>query len=316
MFNQETFSLILKTWRRFLSLCLIVVIGSGFLMGLMSTPQIMRESVDSFNDQYHLQDLQIYSQYGFDYSDYLEIRKTENVENAFISKMNDFDCRRSNGTEITARVNEIDRSVNQIQLINGRLPKQENECVILVNSIAETTYKLGEHLVFYADDGIENYLKYSDYLIVGMVKSPDYISKVLGTSNLKHQDLDLIVYLPNSNFISEYYTTVFITLKDSRKLLSYTKDYERFVEKNSDPLKDTAFLRQDILKNKIIEEAEKKLEEEEQKFIAQKEEGQQKLDDAASKLNDANILIVNYEAEIDILQSLIRRLKATAVSVE
>ena len=65
MFQIDTFRLIKKTLKRFLSLTLIVLIGVAFMMGLMSNPFIMRKSVDSFDDKYHLHDLQLYSAYGF-----------------------------------------------------------------------------------------------------------------------------------------------------------------------------------------------------------------------------------------------------------
>ena len=72
MFRLETFRLIRKTIRRFLSLTVIVFIGAGFMMGLLSAPTVMRESVDRYYDEYNLQDLMIYSPYGFCKEDYLK----------------------------------------------------------------------------------------------------------------------------------------------------------------------------------------------------------------------------------------------------
>ena len=79
MFNLDTLRLIKKTFKRFLSLTLIVLIGTGFMMGLLSTPIIMKDSVDVFNDENNLQDIQIYSQYGFCYRDVLALMENEDV---------------------------------------------------------------------------------------------------------------------------------------------------------------------------------------------------------------------------------------------
>ena len=65
MFNKDTFRLIRKTSNRFLSLFMIVLVASAFMMGLFTNALILRESVDRYNDEYGLQDLQIYSSYGF-----------------------------------------------------------------------------------------------------------------------------------------------------------------------------------------------------------------------------------------------------------
>ena len=80
MFRKDTFRMIKKTYKRFVSLVLIVLIGSGFMMGLMSTSTIMRKSMDAYNDEYNLQDIQIYSNYGFCLKDIETIKETEGVK--------------------------------------------------------------------------------------------------------------------------------------------------------------------------------------------------------------------------------------------
>ena len=59
MFDLETLRLIKKTFRRFLALTLIVLIGSGFMMGLSSSSDVLRKSVDDYYDQTLMQDLQV-----------------------------------------------------------------------------------------------------------------------------------------------------------------------------------------------------------------------------------------------------------------
>ena len=59
---------------------MMVLIGVAFMMGLFSTKSIMKESVDAFNDEYSLQDVQLYSSYGFDDDDVKEIKKQPVVD--------------------------------------------------------------------------------------------------------------------------------------------------------------------------------------------------------------------------------------------
>lgn len=312
MFQIDTFRLIRKTIKRFLSLTLIVFIGVAFMMGLMSNPYIMRSSVDSFDDAYHLQDLQIYSNYGFCTADCQALRQSDSVERLFPSRTVDVYCTRTDGSELVARVTEAMRSVNQTVLIEGKMPEKADECVLLVNSITDTDYRLGEELSVSLDDDIHEYLKNDHYRIVGFVKSPEYICNVFGTSNLKNQELDLVLYVPNTNFVFKYYTTIYMTLKGSSDYLSYTDEYKKYIDDKSTDIADIAFVQQNYLKDQIKEEAEEELKEATEEFEKRKAEGQAQLDAAAQKLNDANILIVNYEAELEMLNTLIGRLKATA----
>ena len=85
MFDLETLRLIKKTFRRFLALTLIVLIGSGFMMGLSSSSDVLRKSVDDYYDQTLMQDLQVYSSYGFCREDYDFISKIEGVKDVFAS---------------------------------------------------------------------------------------------------------------------------------------------------------------------------------------------------------------------------------------
>ena len=175
MFQIDTFRLIRKTLKRFLSLTLIVLIGVAFMMGLMSNPYIMRRSVDRFDDKYHLQDLQLYSAYGFCTEDLVALRESDTIDRLFASKTVDVYCTRQDGNELVARVTELGRSVNQIELSAGRMPQKADECVLLINSIGSNDYSLGEEFTLWLDDDIHEYLKNDHYTVVGFVKSPEYI---------------------------------------------------------------------------------------------------------------------------------------------
>lgn len=313
MFKVDTFRLIKRTIRRFLSLVLIVLIGVAFMMGLMSNPTIMRKSVDKYNDENNLHDIQLYSPYGFCYEDVDALLENKDIEKVFASRTIDTYCYRKDGTKIVARISEAYRNLDKIVLSEGRLPTDEYECVILNNMNSESSYEIGDYLTLTLDedDEIENYLKRENFKIVGFVNSPEYISKVLGTSNLKNQELDLLIYVPNSNLISDYYTTIYLTLKDSKNLLSYTDEYSDFISENKITVENTAIEQQDYLKTKIVNELQEEIDEGKAELEEQRAEGQKELDDAKKQLEEANIQIVMYESTMDLLDSAIKRASAS-----
>ena len=310
MFRIDTFRLIKKTIKRFLSLVLIVLIGVGFMMGLLSTPTIMRESVDKYDDEYVLHDIQLYSQYGFCYEDIRALKEDEGVDKIFASKMVDVNCILMDGSEVVARITELDRSVDQIKLDGGRLPENANECVVLCNH--QDSYPIGQHLRLYLnDEDVGDYLKYNDYLIVGYVYSPEYATTLFGTSNLDNKDLDIVVYVPNGNFKAEYYTTIYLTLNGSKQLISYTDEYNDFIDNNRYIVEDIAANQQSYLKNKIYDEYKAELDEKKATFEEEKAKGQEELDKAKQELEDANIQIVSYENSLELLEQVINKAKAS-----
>ncbi|MBQ2582868.1 MAG: ABC transporter permease, partial [Erysipelotrichaceae bacterium] len=310
MFRLDTFRLIKRTIRRFLALILIVMIGSGFMMGLMSDPFIMRKSVDAINDDLRLQDLQIYSQYGFCFDDYIALKRNPDVEEIFASKMLDLECSDRNGNTFVTRINELYRNVNQVVLTEGRMPEKDYECVVLDNVVPSLSFRIGEWIRF-SGENIDDQLKHRSFLIVGKVSSPEYISKVLGTSNLHNQDLEAIVYVPNRTFLSEYYTTIFLTVNGSSDLLSYTDSYMDYVKDHSEELNNTVFEQQNVLKNRIKDQMSIRLDEARKAFEEEKQKGQEELNKAETQLNEANIQIIALETELNSLQMVINRLKAT-----
>ena len=60
------------------------------MMGLLSSPQVLRESVDSYYDEKNVQDLAVYSPYGFCNEDYNKLSQAEGIASVFASK--DIDC--------------------------------------------------------------------------------------------------------------------------------------------------------------------------------------------------------------------------------
>ena len=65
MFFKDLFRLIRTSFNRFIFLLFIVLIGTGFLMGLSATSPIMQKSVNDFYNNSNFMDLKIYSNFGF-----------------------------------------------------------------------------------------------------------------------------------------------------------------------------------------------------------------------------------------------------------
>lgn len=312
MFKIDTFRLIKKTFKRFFSLIMIVFIGTAFMMGLMSTETIMKKSVDIYAKDYKLQDLQLYSPFGFCDEDINEIKKLESVENVFASKFVDAYGLIGNDVEPSIiHLRELNSDVNKYELVSGRLPRTNNEIVISNNSVVADNIPLGTHVSLYLNQGdeISDFLKTSGFKIVGKVKTPEFMAKFSGVSTLNNQDINIVAFGNNDIFNSEYYTSVYLTLKDTGKYTSFTNQYNDFINDKKDDVEILASEQQNYLKDKLVDEYKEKIQDGEKELAEKKQEGEKELEDAKRKLDDANIMIVTYESELEILESTIKKME-------
>lgn len=308
MFEKDTYRLIGKTFKRFFSLVMIVLIGSSFMMGLLSTRQIMERSVDRYNDALRLQDVQIYSSYGFDGNDISAIRKQEWTEHIFASRMRDVFCRDIEGEVSVARLEETDRAVNMFELIEGRMPQEESEVLILNNTLYSNSFGIGSTLELYLEDSdIHDIFSQDTVTVVGVVRSPAYMAKTMGTSLLNNLELQVILYALPSAFRSEYYTTVYITVPGAEELNAYRSGYSDLMDQIKTDI-DVFSRKQSVqLKDRLVGEYTEEIERNEAELEKRRAEAQLELDEAKAKLDEANIQLIAGQSQLDSLKLVLNQ---------
>ena len=317
MFHIDTLRLIRKSFNRFFSLVMIVMIGVAFMMGLLSSRVIMEDSVDRYNDRYHLQDIQIFSSYGFDENDVEAIRSQEYVSRCFASKMIDVLSQGEDGTVFVTRVEETRREINLFDLLEGRLPENSSEVVVLNNNMGGGGYQIGDKLTLYLDDDdITKYLKKSEVEVVGLAASPAYMSKALGTSTYKNKELELVLYTIPSSFLREYYTTVYITFNDSEALNGFSEEYKDYIQEQNADLRVFTIKQEKELKQKLVDQYTEEIEKNEAKLEEKRQEGQDQLDAAKQQLEDANIQIIANQAQLDSLNLVLAKSRSRLNSLQ
>ncbi len=317
MFHIDTLRLIRKSLNRFFSLVMIVMIGAAFMMGLLSSRVIMEDSVDRYNDKNHLQDIQIFSSYGFDENDIEAIRSLDFVERCFPSKMIDVFSQGEDGSVFVTRVEETRRDIDQFELLSGRLPDNSSEVVVLNNNMGGGGYQIGDKLTLYLDDDdVTKYLKKKEVEVVGVAESPTYMAKSLGTSTLKNMELQLVLYTIPSSFLREYYTTVYVTFNGTEQYNGFGAEYEDVIEEYKADLKVFSAKQEKELKQKLVDEYTEEIEKNEALLEEKRADGQAQLDDAKQQLEDANIQIIANQAQLDSLNLVLGRGKSRLNSLQ
>lgn len=278
---------------RFLSILCIVAIGVAFFAGIKASAPDMKNSADTYFDKYNVQDIQIYSTLGLTKKDVNAIKKIKGVKSVqptfAIDTLSQIDS-----TQMVIKVlsYEIDQKMNKIRVVEGRMPKRENECLVEASSATNKlygTFHIGDTIKLKSgtDEALSKALKNTKYKIVGTCYNPNYLSYEKGSSNIGSGTVNSFIYIQNSNVIKDYYTEVDVCVKGAKELDCYSDEYFDVVNPVLKKIKKIA--NKQI--NARIQSYQSDLDE-------KKREAKNKFTDVENTLNDAQNKINSGLAEI------------------
>lgn len=242
---------------RFLSILFIVALGSGFMAGLAATSPDMYATADRYMDEYNWYDLDIKSTLGFSNDDLLAIRDENGIAYAQGARVVDTVLKASDDEAYTSRVFGIlDKNgntvINRARLKEGRMPENDDECVIqpVSGRYFAGNLKIGDELSVSADGARSDRLK-----IVGFVESPMCISLISEPSSVGTGKITLDIYVHTDFFEYDYFTDVFVMLEGAKALDTFGDEYSCLSSDHTEALKQLAggrlAIRETELKNGI-----------------------------------------------------------------
>ena len=254
---KNIFRGIRSSLNRFLSILFIVALGSGFMAGLAATSPDMYATADRYMDEYNWYDLDIKSTLGFSNDDLLAIRDENGIVYAQGARVVDTVLKASDDETYTSRVFGIlDKNgntvINRAGLKEGRMPENDDECVIqpVSGRYFAGNLKIGDELSVSADGARSDRLK-----IVGFVESPMCISLISEPSSVGTGKITLDIYVHTDFFEYDYFTDVFVMLEGAKALDTFGDEYSCLSSDHTEALKRLAdgrlAIRETELKNGI-----------------------------------------------------------------
>ena len=254
---KNIFRGIRSSLNRFLSILFIVALGSGFMAGLAATSPDMYATADRYMDEYNWYDLDIKSTLGFSNDDLLAIRDENGIVYAQGARVVDTVLKASDDETYTSRVFGIlDKNgntvINRARLKEGRMPENDDECVIqpVSGRYFAGNLKIGDELSVSADGARSDRLK-----IVGFVESPMCISLISEPSSVGTGKITLDIYVHTDFFEYDYFTDVFVMLEGAKALDTFGDEYSCLSSDHTEALKRLAdgrlAIRETELKNGI-----------------------------------------------------------------
>ena len=291
---KNAFAEMKKTKSRFLSIFGIIAIGTGFFAGLLQSAPAMKVSSDHYYDRTALSDIRLVSTYGFDDNDIDALKKGLPDVDIYPGYFTDAYVNTDSGEKKVARVYSLDKTgennpYSSLQIVDGRLPEKENECVIDSSKLL-THYKVGDKLTLCGDEDtdIDGTLSVKEFTIVGKFASPMYISDTeRGNTTIGSGSVYMICYIPESCFKTEVYTQVMISSDELKQYSSYSDEYEDARDTLEKKIQKIADVREEERFDEIAGDAKKELDDGQKELDKKKSEAYTEIEKNETKLNDA-----------------------------
>lgn len=229
---------------------MIIFLGATVFSGLRNTPYTMAASADAYLNSHNYADLTYIATLGFSDEDVTKVRKLKGVKK--VVPCYQFDALFAHkdgksGVTVYSQEKYEKSMLDRPELLKGRYPKKENECIIDVN-LGKYNYKMGHTIELSNDNGTKT------YKIVGIVNDPRYISNVdRGTNTLGDgtnsgfvevlnegaRELGLnkkVAELRNNDHL---YTSLLVDVEGTEKYNMFTSDYDNLIETVNTRVKST-----------------------------------------------------------------------------
>ncbi len=311
---RKNFFMEIKTsFGRFLSIFFIVAIGVAFFSGIRATEPDMRYSGDEYFDEKNLYDIQVISTLGLTDDDIRALEKLDGIEKVEYGYSVDALCL-ANDSQQAVHIMSILPTMNLLTVEEGRLPRKADECVIDVDYLGTSGYRIGDKITFTSgtDDAITDTLSTDTFTIVGAASSPCYIAFHRGSTTIGTGSIEAFISVPEESFSMDVYSELYASVERAAELLEFTDPYKARVEEVKEHVESIRKKREDARYQEIIDEANEELEEakeelEDAKKKAEKElgdarkkleDGRKQLNDGKAKLNDSAVEIENSRADL------------------
>ena len=301
---KDSIKEIKNTYKRFLSILVMAFLGVGFFAGMRAASPDMVDTIDQYYKESQVYDIKILSTLGLTNDDIDAISEIDEIENTVGTYETEGKIEIDN-KEIITKIMSVEK-LNKPILLQGNLPKTQNECVVEDSFLTANHKSIGDTIEVEAektknDEGEEvEYLNKNILKIVGTVKSPLYISRDRGTSSLGSGKIDYYIYVPKENIkANEIYTNIYIKLKNSENYTTSSEKYEEYIAEVKEKIEAIKEKREKARHDKLVDIATRKVKEAEEKLNENKQNAQQQIEEAKQEIENGKNKIEKAEVKLN-----------------
>ena len=289
---------IVKSLGRYIAIATIIALGTAIFVGLNSTKTDMVATGQAYVDAQNMYDLRFLSTYGWKQEEVEKAAHLEGIQDAEGIFYSDLIARsEKKENDLVYRFYTIPETINQIVLLEGRMPEQPGEC--LADGARNDETVLGTKVYVSEEndrDALEE-LKERELTVVGLVSSPLYMDTNRGSTSVGSGSIANFYFVPEAAFDIEYYKELHVTIPGDHRI--YSQEYNDALEAAGDLLKPEmeaiAAQRVDSIRADATKEYEEGLDD----FNQAEADYQKEKADALAKLEDARTELEQSREKLD-----------------
>lgn len=297
---KDSLKEIKKSFKRFLSILLMSLLGVGFFCGLRAASPDMKATIDKYYDDANFYDIQILSTLGLTDDDVTSLENVDGIEKAYPSFSKDVKLIENN-LEYVLNVSELNNEVNTVKLVKGELPKNANECLVESSLLLKLDKKIGDKIRIeeILSDDEENSFINNELTVTGTIESPLYISRERGTSTLGSGKINYYMYVPKENIKSDIYTSIYLKVANAKELNTTSEEYKNIVESAKERIEEIEDTQKQKRYDSLINEANQKLDDAQNELDTQKADAEAKIKEAEDEINQNEEKLNNAQKELN-----------------
>lgn len=274
-----SFREIKKSYKRFLSLLIMSFLGVAVFVGLRSSDKVMLYSLDKYYDNNNVYDIKIVSTLGLTDSDIDALKKLDLTDEIYGIHSKDVYYLTEEKSYVL-KISSINENINIINLVDGRLPKDNTEIVVEEYFLKQNNVNIGDKITIEDKD---NNIVNKELTIVGTTASPIYLivgspSLMRGTTNIGSGQVNFYSYALDTLYDMPYYSEIYLTVKDAKNYITNEKEYNDLINYTIGEISIIKEIREKARYDEIYNQIMNEINENEAK-------GKQELSDAEQQLN-------------------------------
>ena len=301
--QKTTLREIRGTLGRFFAILAIIALGVGFFTGVRITTPAMVHTVNEFLEEKQFYDYRLISTLGWEEEDVEAFRNQGGVRYAEGANTLDALFLDEEDNEFVLKLHTLPENLNQIRLEEGRLPENNQECLI---DAAYRGLKPGDELYLAElneEDTLEA-LTHEKFTIVGTAYTSYYLNNERGTTSIGTGNVAGYLYVPEESFDLDYYSEIFIRFDQDEEI--YSDKYKAYMDEKSASWERLTQKQADNRYDRLISDAESELQDGKDELADKRKDGEKELKDAEKELADAEQELADGQTELaDAEQQLI-----------
>ena len=325
-YGKDTLRSWLRSWKRFLSIAVICLLGVSVLTGIYAGCRDMFMAADRFYDEQGLHDIQVLSTYGLTDDDVMALRRIDGVDvvqpDRTQSATTDV-----GGTDKSVTMTEIGiAGLDQPYLQEGRMPAKAGEVAVTEKFLIDSGHDIGDTITITpvettttfgvdlsesedsdnadTDKDAETSPEFpTELTITAQVLDPKDLTNPTGyaTSALRSPTTaDYVFFAPSDGVTGNVYTAISLSVEGAAEQDTFGDDYDRTIGDVVDRIERTVQDdRQQARRQSIVNDAQDQLNDAKADVYAQLDDAQQQIDDQRATLDENRQTLADTRSQLE-----------------